>query len=168
MSINISNSELKLSSKFDNLIRNLFLAGSLFLFISGILYFTYYKSFFFSYLNSFFFYLSLSLGAMFLVLLQYLTRAGWSVVVRRVPEVLMKNVGLLIIFFIPLLFGLKDLYHWMHPEEVMNDYLLQVKAPYLNALFFSIKFFFTLLFGYGYQKLFFRSLLNKMFQMILQ
>jgi len=33
------------------------------------------------------FYLSLVLGALFFVLIQHLTRAGWSVVVRRMAEV---------------------------------------------------------------------------------
>ena len=41
-----------------------------------------------TYLVSFAFWLSLALGGLFFVLLHHLTRAGWSVVVRRVAEVL--------------------------------------------------------------------------------
>ena len=46
------------------------------------------RRFFFAYLVSFAFVLSLALGALFFVLLQHLTRAGWSVVVRRLAEAL--------------------------------------------------------------------------------
>ena len=76
---------------------------------------------------------------MFIVLIQYITSAGWSVVVRRVPELLMKNITLLIFLSIPLFFGLKDLYHWSHLEEVLHDHLLQIKRPYLNVPFFIIR-----------------------------
>jgi len=40
----------------------------------------------FSYLTAFVFFLTIALGGFFFVLIQYLTRAGWSVAVRRVPE----------------------------------------------------------------------------------
>ena len=46
-----------------------------------------------TYLVSFCFFLTLSLGALFFVLLQHLTRAGWSVVVRRLAEGLAGNLA---------------------------------------------------------------------------
>lgn len=49
------------------------------------------RRFFFAYATAFVFYLSLSLGALIIVLLQHLTRAAWSVGVRRIVE----NVGAL-------------------------------------------------------------------------
>jgi len=63
------------------------------------------QHFFFSYLMAFMFFLSISLGAMFFVLIQHVTRAGWSVLVRRVAEVLMKNVILMavLVLLIPFL-----------------------------------------------------------------
>lgn len=104
------------------------------------------KHFFFSYLTSFSFYLSVSLGSFFLVLIFYLTRAGWSVVIRRIPEVFMKNITTVAILFLPILFGLHELYHWTHAEEVAHDALLQAKEPYLNIPFFIIRctFFFAI------------------------
>ena len=39
-----------------------------------------------AYLTGFAYLLSLSLGALFFVILHHLTRAGWSVVVRRIAE----------------------------------------------------------------------------------
>ena len=44
------------------------------------------RAFAFAYLTSFAWGLSLALGALFFVILQHLTRAGWSVVVRRLAE----------------------------------------------------------------------------------
>lgn len=39
-----------------------------------------------SYLTAFVYFLAIALGALFFVTLQHLTRAGWSVVVRRIAE----------------------------------------------------------------------------------
>lgn len=96
-------------------------------------------SFFVSYLFSFMFFLTLTLGAYFFILTQHISRAGWSVVLRRIPETLMQNMDILLIFFIPLLFGLSHLYHWIHTEEVLKDHVLHAKMPYLNLKFFTIR-----------------------------
>ena len=95
--------------------------------------------FYYSYLFSFSVFTTISLGAMFFVILQFLTRAGWSVVVRRVPEYLMSNIGIMFILFIPILFGIHDLYHWSHLDEVASDYILKGKSPYLNTSFFIVR-----------------------------
>jgi hypothetical protein len=44
------------------------------------------KQFFFSWLVSFLFFLSLGLGALFFVLIQYASQGGWGIVVRRIGE----------------------------------------------------------------------------------
>ena len=41
-----------------------------------------------TYLVSYALFLALTLGALFFVLLQHVTRAGWSVVIRRIAEVM--------------------------------------------------------------------------------
>src|SRR5688500_6144780 len=43
-----------------------------------------FQRFYFGYLVAFAFFLSIALGSLFFVLIQHLTRAGWSVNVRRV------------------------------------------------------------------------------------
>lgn len=45
-----------------------------------------FRRFFFSYLVAFCFFLTITLGALFFVLIQFVTRAGWAVGVRRVAE----------------------------------------------------------------------------------
>ncbi len=161
MSNTLSSSNLKLPHTFDSFIRNSFLFGSVMLFLSLILYFTDKHHFFFSYLNSYVFFFTLTLGAMFLVLIQYVTSTGWSVVVRRVPEVLMNNIMVIIVLFIPILFGMHDLYHWTHIEEVLHDHILAIKQPYLNVPFFVIRFILYFALWRWISKTFFSSSINQ-------
>ncbi len=102
-----------------------------------------------SYLLQFCFFLSLALGALFFVLLQHLTRAGWSVVVRRLAENLAATIPVLGLLFLPiavlLLSGGTTLFTWNDPVKVSGDSILQGKTPYLNAEFFTIRAAFYLL-----------------------
>ncbi len=92
-----------------------------------------------TYLVSFCFYLTLSLGALFFVLLQHVTRAGWSVVVRRVAEAFAANLDVLALLAIPVVLGMHHLYHWSHAEVIAADPMLARKASYLNPTFFTIR-----------------------------
>jgi hypothetical protein len=94
------------------------------------------SQFFHSYLVAFLFWTSIALGALFFTMLNHLTNARWSIVLRRITESLMMVIPLLAVFFIPLIFGLHDLYHWTHAEEVAHDPILQEKSGYLNTGFF--------------------------------
>lgn len=95
------------------------------------------QRFFPAYLTAFAWVLSLTLGALFFVVLQHLVRAGWSVVVRRLAEFFAAQAPLLAVLALPLLLGLHDLYHWTHPE--MADAVLLGKKPYLNVPFFLLR-----------------------------
>jgi hypothetical protein len=90
----------------------------------------------FSYLTGFVYWLTLALGGLFFVLLHFLARSGWSVVVRRLAEHVMATLPLFIVLFIPVVFEMHSLYHWTHAEAVAHDPLLQHKAVYLNEGFF--------------------------------
>jgi hypothetical protein len=97
------------------------------------------RRFGFSYLVSYAFFLSLSLGALAFVPLQYVTRSSWSVVIRRLAEIMAANLPLLALLSLPILFDLDRLYAWageVHGEEAA---LLAPKQPYLNATFFVIR-----------------------------
>lgn len=138
-----SNSLLKVTNQFDNLIKILIGVGGILSIVCLALFFVKDVShhFFFSYLTSFSFFLTLSLGGMFIVLIHHITRTAWSVVIRRIPEGFMKNIGLVAIFSIPIFFGLHHLYHWAHEGAALHDHLLAIKAPYLNVPFFIIRVF---------------------------
>ncbi len=101
--------------------------------------------FLFAWLLNFAFFLSVALGALFMVILHHLTRAGWSVVIRRLAEGLASTLPLLAVLFLPILIGMKHLYHWSVPELVGNDPVLLAKAAFLNVPFFVVRwaFYFT-------------------------
>ncbi len=93
-----------------------------------------------SYLVAFMFYLSISLGALFFVMLHHLTGARWSIVLRRVAEVLMMNNWLMLVLFIPILLWLPTLFEWARPlEQATNPELLAHKRPYLNPEAFGAR-----------------------------
>ncbi len=95
-----------------------------------------------AYLFGFVTVLSVALGCLSFVLLQHLTRAGWSVVVRRVAEAGMMSLPVLAVLFLPIAVWQRDLFPWTHPGD---DLLLQGKTPYLNTTFFSLRSVFYLL-----------------------
>ena len=75
-----------------------------------------------SYLTSFMFYLSIALGGLFFTMLQHLTRAGWSVTVRRIAEGYMKNLILMALLFVPIFLNIGNIWAWAdkgdHAEKV--------------------------------------------------
>ncbi|MCB0391017.1 MAG: molybdopterin oxidoreductase [Bdellovibrionales bacterium] len=93
-----------------------------------------------AYLIGLFYTVSLALGGLFLTSIHHLTRAGWSVNVRRFFEAFTSYLpwaaGMAIIL---LIFGAGHLYEWLHKEAVESDPLLQHKASYLNQTFFWIR-----------------------------
>ncbi len=92
-----------------------------------------------SYLTAFCFLLSLSLGGLFFVMLHHLTRAGWSVVVRRIAEGLANNLTWLWVLFIPILVAMwtGHLYDWADPDKLTaaERALFYQKEAFLNPTF---------------------------------
>ncbi len=97
------------------------------------------ERFFFAYLVNFCYFLSLALGALFFVILQHLTRSGWSVVLRRLAEGVAGNVALLAVLAVPIIFAMNYLYHWSDVDRVAGDHLLRWKQPYLDPTFFVVR-----------------------------
>lgn len=97
------------------------------------------RQFFLSYLTAFLFYISIGLGGLFFVLIQFATRAGWSVAIRRQSENLMFMLPLCGLFFLPLVAGLPYLYPWLDAAKVAQDPILLGKQAYLNTPFFLVR-----------------------------
>jgi hypothetical protein len=97
------------------------------------------KQFFFSWLVSLLFFLSLALGGLFFVLIQYAAQGGWGIVLRRIGETVFATIPAMAVLFLPLVLGLRDLYSWSVPGAAEHDALLRWKAPYLNVPFFLIR-----------------------------
>ncbi|HAY36308.1 MAG: hypothetical protein P8H65_06430 [Rhodothermales bacterium] len=108
------------------------------------------EQFYYSYLIGWAFCLSITIGAYFFVVIQHLTKARWSVVIRRIPEALIWSFPLLAVLSIPILLGMHDLYHWTHhdlfdPASANYDPVIAGKEAYLNTPFFLARFAFYFL-----------------------
>ncbi|MDB6111505.1 MAG: hypothetical protein JWR69_3255 [Pedosphaera sp.] len=97
------------------------------------------QQFFASYLFGYLFWLNLSLGCFGIAMLQHLTGGRWGFVIRRFLEAGFMIIPLMALLFVPLLFGLQDLYAWARPTEVAVDPVLQNRANYLNPTGFIIR-----------------------------
>jgi hypothetical protein len=140
--IDLSRENRRLDDLAPSLIRNAALAGGIALAISVLIAFMTEGGrlrFFNAYMVNFCFFLSLSLGALFFIMVQHLSRAGWSVVVRRVAEGVSANLALLILLFLPVILGMHYLFPWTRADLVAADPLLQWKQPYLNIPFFLVR-----------------------------
>ncbi len=105
------------------------------------------QRFFSAYLYGFVYFTGISVVAMFFATLQYLVNAGWSALVRRIPEFFAGFVPFVIIGMIPILIDVwftHNLYHWTHHEVFVQgsaeyDAILASKHGYLNPTFFTIR-----------------------------
>ncbi|MDX6693277.1 MAG: hypothetical protein QOF02_880 [Blastocatellia bacterium] len=98
--------------------------------------------FFRSYLLAFVFWVGICAGSLALLMLQHLTGGAWGMVIRRVLEAATRTLPLLIILFVPLVFGLSHIYEWVHPEQIAETAartLVESKVKYLNVTFFMIR-----------------------------
>jgi hypothetical protein len=83
------------------------------------------------YLIGWWFILSLSLCGPFFIATQYLSGAGWSTSIRRIPEALGYGIIPCAVLGLVGLFGTEHLYHWM-AEEAVQDPILASKMGFLN------------------------------------
>lgn len=72
------------------------------------------ERFAFSWLFAFITVLTIALGALFFVLIQHLTAAGWSVTVRRTAEFFSLGLVALVPLFLPVLLTMNQLFPWLH------------------------------------------------------
>jgi len=93
-------------------------------------------AFFRAYLSAYIFWIGIPVGALALLMLHHLVGGRWGFMIQRVLEAAIQTLPLMALLFIPLLFGLADLYPWAQTEVVAADPLLQQKAAYLNIPFF--------------------------------
>ena len=101
------------------------------------------REFLIAYLVAFMYSLAIGLGLLWFVTIQHLTNAKWSVVVRRVAEIIAANMSVLAVLslflIVPALMGNSTLYAWVDPAKVAADRVLKHKAGYLNIPFFAIR-----------------------------
>ena len=113
------------------------LAIGLLLGAAGFIFDSYRASF--AHLVSFLFFLSIVVGSLFLVALEYAANADWSTPFRRIIEFFAASIPLLLIFVIPLLLNTSSLFQWSHADYINSDEMLKAKSAYLNTPFFMVR-----------------------------
>lgn len=93
-------------------------------------------SFFQAYLFSFMFWTGISLGSLALLLTHILTGNRWGLAIRRITEAAAKNIWVMAVLFVPLIFGIPTLYAWARPAFVAANPTAQLQTWYLNVPFF--------------------------------
>lgn len=95
--------------------------------------------FFVSYLFAFTFWIGLSLGCLAVAMIHHLTGGRWGFVTRRILEAGFMTLPLMAGLFVPLLFGLRELYPWAQSDSAEFG-----KGGYLSSTWFGVRavFFF--------------------------
>ena len=105
--------------------------------IAGFIFNSYRASY--AYLVSYLFFLSIAVGSLFLVALEYAAGANWSTPFRRISEFFAAALPLLLLFVIPLFFSTHNLFLWTHAGYIHNDKVMEAKSAYLNTPFFVVR-----------------------------
>jgi hypothetical protein len=92
------------------------------------------KDFYLSYLFSFLLVLGLTLGSLGLLMLQHLTGGHWGIIIRRPLEAASRNIWLVLLMFVPIIFGMKTLYiAWLDPDKLKATPLSAYQQTYLTT-----------------------------------
>jgi hypothetical protein len=97
-----------------------------------------------SYLANFMFIMTIALGSLFFILVQFVARAGWSTSIRRIAEFIMSTIPFLTLLFLPIIFALfagKNIpYEWNVPAEVHSSVVkAKIDVGYLTKEWFFIR-----------------------------
>lgn len=79
---------------------------------------------------------SIGFGALFMIALEHIVGADWSVPFRRITEIIAGILFLLPIIALPLYLNLDNIFAWLNPQVLEADSYIRNKTPYLNQSFF--------------------------------
>src|SRR5216117_4130369 len=97
------------------------------------------RQFFFSYLFGCLFWLGLSLGCFIVTMIHQLTGGRWGYPTRRFLEAWFMVLPVMLVLFIPLFFGLADLYPWARATDVISDPILRQRHGYQNVFGYVVR-----------------------------
>jgi hypothetical protein len=97
------------------------------------------QQFYQSYLFGFLFWMLFALGCLGVLLLHHLVSGAWGHVIQRMAESGARTLPYMAVLFIPLLFGLQNLFPWSRPEVIETSHVLHKKVAYLNVPFFIVR-----------------------------
>jgi hypothetical protein len=96
-------------------------------------------AFYHGYLVAFLLWVGAVLGSAVTLMTHHLVGGRWGRPLRPLLEAALLTTPLFAVLFIPLLFGLRDLYPWADARLVAGDEVLRHKRPYLNTSFFIVR-----------------------------
>ena len=100
------------------------------------------EMFFHSYLVAYIFWVGIALGCLGWLMIQYLGGATWGIVIRRILESGAHTLILMAMLFIPVIYGIHDIYQWADVDKIANVELRELiakKSPWLNPGFFTLR-----------------------------
>jgi hypothetical protein len=104
------------------------------------------EKFYQSYLFSYMLVLGLTLGSLGLLMLQHVTGGRWGILIRRPLEAASRNIWLVLLMFIPILFGMKYLYSgnanelgWLNSPKMGEGALSPLQQRYLTPTWFTVR-----------------------------
>jgi hypothetical protein len=115
------------------------IAGGAVLALGWVLRWFYLEEFFRGYLVAWLYWLAISLGSLMLLLLHNLTGGAWGWVSRHVLVAAASTLPLVGLLFLPIAFGLSDIYQWANQAHMASDPILAHKARYLNPWWFFLR-----------------------------
>lgn len=95
--------------------------------------------FFHAYLMAYLFWIGIALGCLAVLMLHHLVSGRWGFAIQRLLESGSQTLPLMALLFVPLLFGLRELFLWARPAAVAAQAILRHRQPYLNIPFFSVR-----------------------------
>ncbi|MFP4440908.1 MAG: hypothetical protein ACLFVO_27040 [Chloroflexaceae bacterium] len=95
--------------------------------------------FFQSYLFAYLFWLGLALGCFGISMLHRMVGGKWGFVTRRILEAGAMVLPVMALLFLPLAFGLHELYPWAQPELVAAEEALQHRQVLYNPMAFLLR-----------------------------
>jgi hypothetical protein len=88
---------------------------------------------------AFFFWMTLTIGASIVLMIQHLTSGVWGLMLRRMLESAIMALPVLLVVFLILAIGMSDNYAWMDPAKVAESKILQFKQVWLNQPFYIVR-----------------------------
>jgi hypothetical protein len=113
--------------------------GAVLVLASVVGYMTNPQQFFTSYLMGYMLILGLSLGSLAFMMIHQLSGGAWGVLTRQSLGAGSRVLPFVTLLFVPIIFGMHDLYEWTHEDVVAADQVLQHKSAYLNTTFWLVR-----------------------------
>lgn len=92
-----------------------------------------------AFLVAFIYFTNLALGGLFFAAIQHISKAGWSVTVRRLAESFTAFLPWAALAGAALILGGPKLYIWLDQQVVSQDAILMAKQAYLNRPFWIVR-----------------------------